>query len=480
MKTLIRRPTAPALSLSTVVLVCAGLAAQAAEPAAAPPVATPLPAAVERTIAQLRTAGLADTNAYAIVEDLVTRIGPRLAGTPEEARARDWAAAMLRAQGFSNVKIETFPVPAWMPLSESAAITAPAQQPLSVTAIGGSPSTATGGIEGDVIRFGSVAEMVAAPADDVRGRLVFIDEPMARSTDGAGYGVATGKRRGCGPAAKRKGALACLIRAVGTNTDRFTHQGMGTAGTDLTLVPTLAVAPPDADILTRLLARDTTPVRVRLQVSARVVPDAPSGNVLAEVRGRERPDEIVLAAAHLDSWTLGQGAVDDGTGIAIITAAAKLVNDLPVKPRRTIRLLLAGSEEQGGHGGIAYHATHRAEKHVVAAESDTGAGRVWRLDTRFGADDRPHVLALQRMLAPLAIVPGDNTLPPGSGGTDISAMTADGVPVIGLKQDASKYFDVHHTANDTLAQVDPAELRQNVAAWAATLYLVAEMDWDLR
>jgi carboxypeptidase Q len=462
-----------AAAMIAALLPCA-VFAQAANPA------TPLPAAVAQVVQQLRNAALRDDNGYAIVEDLVTRIGPRLGGTADEARARDWAALMLTQQGFTNIRVETFTMPLWQPSSESAAVAGANAQSLSIAAIGGSPSTPKEGIEAEVVRFESLASLLDAPVDATSGRIVYIDEPMARTTDGSGYGAAVGKRRGCGSAARRKAALACLIRAVGTNSDRFTHQGMGTAGTNLTLAPSAALAPPDADTLTRLLARSDQPVRIRLNIEARSTPDAESGNVLAEVKGREKPDEIVLAAAHLDSWTLGQGALDDGAGVAIITAAAKLINDLPQKPRRTIRLLLAGSEEQGGFGGIAYGKAHGSEHHVVAAESDVGAGRIWRLRTRFGDTALPHARALQRALGSLAIIPGDNALTADGGGTDIDPITEAGTPIIALNQDASKYFDIHHTANDTLAQIDPDALQQNIAAWAITLYLAAEMDWDFR
>jgi carboxypeptidase Q len=463
-------------------LICAGalLASLPCALAAQSPAVNVLPPMVERTAVQLRDAGLRDTNGLAVVEDLVTRIGPRLGGSPEEARARDWAVQMLRAQGFGNVRIETFPVAMWQPMSESAAIVGPHAQPLVITAIGGSPATPPDGVEAEVARFVSMAALQAAAPEATRGRIVYIDESMARTDDGAGYGAAVAKRRGCGPAARRLGALACLIRSVGTNSDRFTHQGMGTAGTDSTLAPSAALAPPDADTLTRLIARSDTAVRVRLNIQATTHANAESGNVLAEVIGREQPQDFVLAAAHLDSWTLGQGAVDDGAGVAIIIAAARLINDLPVKPRRSIRLLLAGSEEQGGFGGEAYGARHQGDRHVAAAESDVGAGRIWRLRTLFGAAALPHARTLQQLLAPLGIAAGANDLAPGDGGTDIAPITRQGVPILALDQDATKYFDIHHTANDTLQQIDPAELRQNIAAWAVTLYLLAETDWELR
>jgi hypothetical protein len=289
------------------------------------------------------------------------------------------------------------------------------------------------------------------------------------------------KRRGCGLAARSLGARACLIRSAGTNDDRFAHQGWGGTAPPETQVPNAALAPPDADTLARALARGAGPVQVRIDIQTQYSTTAPSGNVLAEVSGRENPQQIVLAAAHLDSWSLGQGALDDGAGVAIITAAARLVNDLPRKPRRSIRVLLAGSEEpvNSDTGGNAYRDAHRNEMHVVAAESDVGDGRVWRLRSRAGEAAVPQLRLLQQALAPLGVLPGDNG-PTVGGGSDIGPLVATGVPLLALNQDASRYFDVHHTANDTLERVRLADLQQNIAAWAVTLYLMAEMDWDLR
>lgn len=455
----------------TLLLTSGGVAAQTPAPT--------LPAEVQQTVDRLRTAGLADRNGYAILEDLVTRVGPRPAGTPAEARARDWASVMLRAQGFGKVRIEPFTTPSWQAAREQAEILAPWPQPLSIAALGASPSTPPGGLSGEVVRFTSLDAMRAAAPAAVRNRIVFIDEVMVRTQDAAGYGVAAAKRRGCGIAAKSLGAAACLIRSAGTNTDRFAHQGWGGTAPPEAQAPSAALAPPDADTLARAIARGTEPVRVRLDIQAQFAPAAPSGNVLAEVVGRESPQQIVLAAAHLDSWSLGQGALDDGAGVAIITAAARLINDLPVKPRRTIRLLLAGSEEPANSdgGGNAYRDAHRAEPHVAAAESDVGDGRVWRLRSRVGDGALPQLRLLQSQLAPLGVLAGDNQ---GGGGSDIAPMVATGVPVLAFNQDASRYFDVHHTANDTLERVRLDDLQQNIAVWAVALYLLAEMDWDLR
>ncbi|HET9231941.1 MAG TPA: M28 family peptidase [Vitreimonas sp.] len=436
----------------------------------------PISAEQQRAIARLQEAALESDLVWELVEDLVTQIGPRLAGSEAEARARDWAVAMLREQRFSNVRIEPFTIPYWDGVREEAHIVSPGlERPMVAAALGGSPSTPAGGLTAQVVRFTDMAALEAAPNSAVAGRIAFIDEPMARAQDGSGYSVAVRKRSRCAPIAQAKGAVGCLIRAVGTDTHRFAHQGGNSRQRDGASLPAMAISPADADVLARLVARGDT--RVRLDIEADIRENAPSGNVIAEVRGRERPDEIVLIAAHLDSWDLGQGAIDDGAGVAIVTSAARLIRDLPRRPRRTVRILLAGAEENGVHGGKEYARVHADDRHVVAAESDFGAGRVWRFDTRFAEPALPYARAFQRALAPLGVLPGNNT---AEGGPDIDDLRKTGVPVANLAQDGTDYFDVHHTPNDTLYAVDPVNLRQNVAAWATFVYLAADSDWVFR
>lgn len=432
-----------------------------------------IPADVQRTLDQLAASALESDRAYEIVESLVTHVGPRLAGSEAEARARDWAVSMLRANRMQNVRIEPFTFPSWDAVREQAFILAPGpRRQLVAVALGGSPSTPPGGLEAEVVGFPSMAALEAAPNASVAGRIVFIDEHMVRTQDGSGYGVAVAKRSGCAPLAQSKGAAACLIRSVGTDSHRFAHQGGSSRQRANASLPAMSISPADADVLARLLADG--PVRVRMEIEARTEDNGASGNVIAEIPGRERPNEIVLLAAHLDSWDSGQGAIDDGSGVAIITAAARLIRDLPRRPRRTIRILLAGSEEVGVHGGAAYGAAHRNETHIVAAESDFGAGRIYQFQTRFADAALPSARAFQRALAPLGINPGANT---ASGGADVTAIHEAGAPVVELAQDGTDYFDYHHTPDDTLAAIDPAALRQNVAAYAVFAYLAAEMDW---
>ena len=469
------------LALSVLALASSANAQQQPTPPApaatqaALPVA-PLSAEQQRTVARLQAAALESDLAWTIVEDLVTEIGPRLAGSEAEARARDWAVTMLREQRFSNVRVEPFTIPYWDSVREEAHIVSPGlTRPMVAAALGGSPSTPAGGLTAQIVRFTDMAALEAAANSAVAGRIVFIDEHMSRAQDGSGYGVAVRKRGRCAPVAQRKGAVGCLIRAVGTDTHRFAHQGGSSRQADGASLPAMAISPADADGLARLVARSA--VRVRLEIQADIRENAPSGNVIAEIRGRERPDEIVLIAAHLDSWDMGQGAVDDGAGVAIITAAARLIRDLPRRPRRTIRILLAGAEENGVHGGEEYARVHASDNHIVALESDFGAGRVWRFDTRFAEPAMPYARAFQRALAPLGVLPGNNE---ADGGADVGDIRRTGVPVVDLAQDGADYFDVHHTPNDTLYAIDPANLRQNVAAWATFVYLAADSDWVFR
>jgi len=437
-----------------------------------PELIAPISAEQQRNVDRLRTAAMQSDLAWHIVEGLVTDIGPRLAASEAEARARDWAVAMLRRQGFSNVRIEPFTMPFWDGVREEASIVSPSQQRMVVAALGGSAPTPAGGLEAQVVRFANLAELEAATNAQVSGRIVFIDERMNRMQDGSGYGVAVAKRGRCAQPAQQRGAVACIIRSVGTDTNRFAHQGGSLRQPEGVSLPVAAISPADADILARLVGRGATRVRLNIQVERR--DEAPSGNVIAEIRGREHPEEIVLLAAHLDSWDLGQGAIDDGAGVAIITAAAKLINDLPGRPRRTIRILLAGAEENGVFGGAEYGRVHGGEHHVVVSESDFGADRIYSMSTRFNDDAMQYARAIQRELAPLGVLRGGNE---AGGGADINAIVTTGAAVVDLNQDGTNYFDFHHTANDTLYAIDPEALRQNVAAWAVFAYLAADTDW---
>ncbi|MFL6735991.1 MAG: M28 family peptidase [Sphingomonas sp.] len=437
-----------------------------AAPANAQDAPAPLPQ-VDGKVASLRDAALQDQYAWDIVEGLTTEIGPRLDGTPAEARARDWAVAKLRSLGFSNVRVEPFSIINWTRGAESAAILAPFPQQLVVAALGNSASTGPDGITGQVVGFDSEQALEAAPNEAVRGKIVFVSHAMPRTQDGSGYGFFGGPRRQGPSVASRKGAIAIVIRSIGTDYHRNPHAGVQTFADGVKPIPAAALSLPDAEQLQRILKRGK-PVTMHLRLDSRSGP-APSGNVIAEVPGRDPRLAPILVAGHLDSWDLGTGAIDDGAGVAIATAAAKRILDAG-RPLRTIRIVWFGSEELGIFGGLDYQKKHGAEPHYAIAESDFGADRIWELNSKLGKEREAEGRMLQAALAPLGIVPGKLDEADGS---DIEPLIAAGMPAIGLSQDGTRYFDVHHTPDDTLDKIDLEQLRQNVAAWTAMLAVLS-------
>jgi len=445
-------------------------------PVAAQPLPTPTPATsskplylptVPHEVAALRDRALEDDYAWDIVEGLTTEIGQRLGGTSAEARARDWAVAKLKAMGFSNVRVERFAMPVWTRGTEAVEVLAPFPQKLVATAFGSSASTSAAGVEGEVVGFDTLADLMAAPDAAVRGKIVFISHAMPRTQDGSGYGFFGGPRRQGPSIASRKGALAVVVRSIGTDHHRNPHAGGQTFEDGVAPIPAAALAIPDAEQLSRILKRGK-PVTMRLTLVS-TVRSGDSGNVIAEVPGRDPNAPILLVGGHLDSWDLGTGAIDDGAGVAIATAAAKQVMNAG-RPLRTIRVVWFGAEEMGLYGGRFYKDLHGNEPHYAIAESDFGADRIWKVDSKLGKPREAEARALQAALAPLGIVPGSIEAADGS---DIGPMIEAGLPAVGLSQDGTHYFDIHHTPDDTLDKIDPEQLRQNVAAWSAMLAVLS-------
>lgn len=420
---------------------------------------------------RLRDAALKDELAWDIVEGLTTEVGPRLAGTEAEARARDWAVRRLKALGFSNVRVETFDMPVWVRGEERAEIVAPFPQRLVVTALGNSAATPPQGLQAQVIGFNSMADFEAASDADVRGKIVFVSHAMSPTQDGSGYGY-YGRARREGPSlASRKGAAAIVIRSIGTDYHRNPHTGVQSWAEGAAPIPAGALSIPDAEQLQRILKRGK-PVTMRLTLTPRMIGVRQSGNVIAEVPGRDPKAGIVLVGGHLDSWDLGTGAIDDAAGVAITAAAAKRVMEAG-RPLRTIRVVWFGAEEVGLIGGRDYLAKHGQEKHAVIAESDFGADKIWRFDSKVSQAAQPVVNQIARALFPLGIVKGSTT---EASGSDIGPLSASGVPTFELQQDGTRYFDLHHTPDDTLDKIDPEQLRQNVAAWTAMLSIAANAE----
>jgi len=446
------------LAALTSILLAAPLFAQ---PAAPPPP----PVTVAPWIHALRDDALAnDHYAWDITEGLTTEVGQRMAGTAAEARARAWSVARLKAMGFSNVRVETFDMPVWVRGPESAEIVAPFPQKMVVAALGNSASTGPAGVTGQIVAFDSVDALRAAPDAAVRGKIVFVDHRMMANQDGSGYGQFGAPRRQGPTLASQKGAIAIVVRSIGTDHHRNPHTGVMTFADGAKPIPAGALTIPDAEQLVRILGRGQ-PVTMRLRLESTTIAAAQSGNVIAEVPGRDPSLAPVMVSGHLDSWDQSTGAIDDASGVAIAAAAAKRIMDAG-RPLRTIRIVWFGAEEVGLFGGNDYLARHGKEPHYAIAESDFGADRIWKVDSKLGEARRDEARMIGAALAPLGIVTGSFDEAEGS---DIGPLLASGVPGVGLSQDGTRYFDIHHTPDDTLDKVDPAQLRQNVAAWTAML-----------
>ncbi len=428
------------------------------------------------TAQKLRDKALDDTTAYDFVAGLTTEIGPRLAGSPNDQRARDWVMAHFKALGFDKVWTEPATFPKWVRRGQSASIVAPFQQNLVILALGNSPGTPKGGVTGDVVAFKDFPDFQKANAASVKGKIVYIGFRMHQMRDGHDYGMGS-EGRTQGPAlAAKLGAKAFVLRSAGTDDNRLAHTGVTTFDKGGPKIAAAAMSNPDADLLERMLAMGK-PVTLKLDLDCGIEGAYTGANVIGEITGREKPDEAVVIGGHLDSWDPGTGAIDDGAGVAIATGAAHLVSLLPQHPKRSIRVVAFANEEAGMYGGHSFADAHKADvaKFTIGAESDFGSGRVWRLSTKVKPESLGAIDQMMQVLAPIGVERG----PDGHGhGGDFGAMGDAGMAVIDLGQDGTRYFDWHHTANDTLDKIDPKDLAQNVAVYAVFSYLAAEADGD--
>ena len=427
--------------------------------------------------AKLRDRALKNNRAWSIVESLTTEVGPRMGGSKGDSIAVLWAENKFKELGFDKIRKEPVTFPTWIRGKETAQILSPYPHNLVITALGNSISTPEDGLEGEIVQFNSIDDLREADPSKVMGKIVFISKKMPRFRDGHGYGETVGGRSAGASEASKKGALAILIRSVGTDSDRLAHTGNMSYKDGVKQIPAAALSNPDADLVLNMLKRKK-PVIVNMMLSSRAGEEYTSYSVIGEITGSSKPDEVVLLGAHLDSWDLGTGAIDDGAGVAIVMAAANLIKQMPEAPKRTIRVVLFANEEQGLFGGREYARAHKDElrKHLVGAESDFGAGKIWKFSTKF----KPSALAVAKqihsVLEPLGIEMGNNK---AYGGPDIIESRNAGMAVVTLSQDGTDYFDYHHTANDTLDKIDPESLTQNVATYAAFSWLMAELEGDV-
>jgi len=456
---------AVSLALATSLILGAAIPAHAAE--------TRIPDQAMKTAEQLRETALEGDLGYRITESLTTEIGPRLAGSEADARAVQWAVAKFEELGYDRVWTEPVTFPKWVRRSESARVVGPNAQPLSLTALGGSPG---GQVEAEVVRFADLDALEAAPAGSLDGKIAFVDYRMERARDGSGYGPGSRVRSRGPSAAIRAGAAGFLMRSAGTDSHRNPHTGITRFDDGLSPIPSAALSVPDADQLGRLLALGK-PVRVDMALDCGWDGKATSHNVIGEITGSSKPGEVVLIGGHLDSWDLGTGAVDDAAGVGITMAAGKLIGDLPHAPARSIRVVAFANEEQGLYGGKAYAEKYadQVRAHQIAAESDFGAGRIYAISTGAPEYAQGAVRQMAEVMAPLGIEYAGDA---GGPGPDISPFAARGLAWARLAQDGTDYFDLHHTPDDTLDKVEPEAVAQNVAAYSVFAYLAASAEGD--
>lgn len=433
--------------------------------------------AIEQASA-LRERALKDDLAFAITEGLTSEVGARLAGSDNDLKAREWMIAKFKELGFDKVWSEPVSYPKWVRRAESAAVIEPYAHPLALAALGNSAGTPKGGVKAEVVRFDSVEALEAAADYQINGKIVYVGNPrMQPLKDGRDYGKA-GKVRGQGPAlAASKGAVAFLMRSAGSDDNRLAHTGVTRFEDPAKAIPAAALSNPDADLLDRIFSRGKM-VRIHLDLDCGMDGTYTGANVIAEVSGSSRPAEYFLTGGHLDSWDAGTGAIDDASGIAITTAAARLIAQMPQRPARSIRVVAFANEEAGLFGGKAYAAQHHMEigKAILGAESDLGADRILKVTATVKPEARSAIAQIAEALKPLDV--DYDAAAPGAGGSDLSAVHAVGMAGLSLHQDASRYFEWHHTANDTLDKVDPEQLRQNVAVYAVAMYLAASAEGD--
>jgi hypothetical protein len=427
----------------------------------------------------IKAAALADDYAYRQVAHLTENIGPRPSGSIQAKAAVDYVAAELRQLGL-DVQLEGVKVPHWVRGAETAELVGYAgqvpgtTQKIVLTALGGSTATAAEGITADVVVVENFDQLRKLGRDEVAGKIVLFNEIFDKLKAVAGlsfvsYGEAV-RYRAAGPkAAAELGGAAALVRTVGNADYRLPHTGFSVPAN----IPAGAVTSEDAELIAHLSAQGK--VRMHLTLTPQKLPDAIGYNVIADLKGNEHPEQIVVVSGHLDSWDLGTGAIDDAAGVVVAMETAEILQKLHLHPKRTLRVIAWMDEENGGSGSQTYTRDHAAEfpRHVAAIESDSGAAHPLGFDTKISAGAAELIRPALEVLASFgATALQPSSYPPGA---DISAMSESGVPAFGILQDGRTYFNYHHSAADTLDKIVPSELRENAAAMAVMGYALASM-----
>lgn len=397
--------------------------------------------------------------------ELTDTFGHRITGSKNLERAIEWAVAEMTKDGLEPHK-EPVMVPVWVRGEERLDMLAPAEQPIVMLGLGGSVGTPPAGIQAPLLVVSSFDDLKAKAAQ-AKGRIVLFNVPFTS------YGQTVAYRTGGAVAAARAGAVAALVRSVGPAGLRTPHTGIMEYAEGVARIPAAAIPTEDADRLQRLQDRGVETM-LRLRMQARSEAAAPSANVVGEIPGREKPEEIVLIGCHFDSWDVGTGASDDAVGCIVTWEAMRLIKKLGLQPRRTIRLVLWTSEENGIHGGAAYLKAHaaKASNYVLALESDSGVFEPASIGLTGSSGARAVMTRVMSLLAPLGL----EKLGPGGGGADIGPIAqAGGTPTMAYSGDSTKYFTIHHTPADTIDRISKAEVSKAAAAIAVIAYVTADI-----
>jgi len=426
---------------------------------------TPIADKYRATASRMIAAEFADSSAWNRLAEMTDKFGNRLSGTANLERTIDWILVQMKNDGLENVHGEKVMVPHWVRGEESASLITPRATPLHMIGLGRSVGTVRAGITAPVMVVGSFDELTKRGAE-AKGKMVLFDVPFTS------YGETVRYRGGAASAAARVGAVAALIRSVSSYSIQNPHTGAMGYDTTVKKIPAAALSVEDALMLHRMINRGERVV-VNLKMGATTLPDAPSRNVIAEIRGSEKPDQVVVMGGHIDSWDVGQGAMDDGGGVVAAWEALKLIKRMGLKPRRTIRVVAWTNEENGSRGGVGYRDAHRAEidKHVLAMESDNGVFKVRGLGISAGAGG----LAMAQDIASLFSSFDANKATEGGSDADTDPLNALGVPTISPTVDGTRYFWFHHSSGDTMDKLDPHEMAENVAFLAVTAFVAADM-----
>ena len=410
-------------------------------------------------------AALADSFAYGRLAELVDNFGHRLSGSESLERAIDWILAEMRKDGVDEVRGEPVMVPRWVRGAESVELIEPRRMNLPMLGLGGSIGTPAGGITAEVLVVNSFEDLLARAAE-ARGKIVVFNVPFTT------YGQTVQYRAAGAIAAAKAGAVASLVRSVASYSMRTPHTGGMRYDSTVARIPHAAITVEDAAMLSRMQQREQR-ILLRLSMNAQTHPDSPSRNVVAEIRGSERPDEVVVLGGHIDSWDVGQGAMDDAGGVVAAWEAIRLMKKLGLRPRRTVRVVGWTNEENGLRGGTGYRDAHANElgKHVLAIETDAGVFR----PLGYGFTGSDSALAIIRNIAGLLQPIGADSIASGGGGADIGPIMERGVPGMGLNVDGSRYFWFHHSEADTIDKLDPRDMGLSVATLAVMAYVVADL-----